>query len=94
MLTYLILQSYHICNAINRQGGTTPRGRILLSWGRPVRRAPPVPIVQQGAFRRNLRAFWPTAPSMSSPVCAKSCPDKRSKTGSGHICDMYVYLYV
>ena len=25
----------------------------------------PVPNVQQGAFRRNLRAFWPTAISMN-----------------------------
>ena len=44
----------------NRQGGgTIPRGRTLLPWGRPVRRAPPIPNVQQCDFRRNLRAFWP-----------------------------------
>ena len=45
--------------------GTASRGRTLLPRGRPVGRAPQVPNVQQGVFKRYLRAIWPTAASMN-----------------------------
>ena len=40
-----------------------PHLAIFRTHGR--KGATPVPNVQQGAFRRNLRTFWQTAPSMN-----------------------------
>ena len=45
--------------------GQLEEGAPCYIKGPLIGRAPPVPNMQQDAFRRNLRAFWPTATSMN-----------------------------
>ena len=78
--------SYFVSRGAIRKSsrGDRPKRATLLPSGRSAGRAPPVPNVSQGAFRRNLREVWPTAPSMNELRAPRSDTNHKYKAQRTH----------